>query len=170
VNLRWDLLAAAVGGDPIVGAMLDHGATVGPDTARYLACDAQILPFVMDGKGAVLDVGRTQRLSTKGIRAALAARDKGCSYPGCDRPPAMTQAHHVTHWADGGVTSVGNMTLLCGHHHRRVHKQGYTITMRDNRPVFHPPERMRDHLPAGSNPIRYPKRRHDQRLSAVLNR
>ncbi|WP_242419678.1 HNH endonuclease signature motif containing protein, partial [Frankia sp. CpI1-P] len=32
------------------------------------------------------------------LRRALAARDRGCTFPGCDRPPSWCEAHHVIHW------------------------------------------------------------------------
>lgn len=31
----------------------------------------------------------------------------------------------VHHWANGGVTSLDNLVLLCRHHHRLVHEQGF---------------------------------------------
>jgi hypothetical protein len=33
-------------------------------------------------------------------------------------------AHHIEHWADGGATSLDNLTLLCSHHHRLLHEGG----------------------------------------------
>ena len=45
----------------------------------------------------------------------------------CDRPPPRCEAHHVTHWADGGPTAVHNMVLLCAFHHRFVHEHGWRI-------------------------------------------
>ena len=39
----------------------------------------------------------------------------------------MSHAHHIVHWADGGVTSLPNMILLCGHHHRLIHAAPWTI-------------------------------------------
>lgn len=54
--------------------------------------------------------------------------DKGCSFPGCDRPPSWCQAHHIRHWIDGGVTDIDNLTLLCERHHHVVHTRGSTAT------------------------------------------
>ncbi|WP_433352663.1 DUF222 domain-containing protein [Micromonospora saelicesensis] len=96
---------------------LDIGLELTPDTVRRLACDASILPAVLSGAGQVLDVGRQRRLITGPLRRALALRDRGCAFPGCDRPPRWCDAHHIHHWADGGTTSLGNAVLLCGHHH-----------------------------------------------------
>ncbi len=78
----------------------------------------------------VLDVGRATRLVTPGQRAALNARDKGCVYPGCDRPPEWTDAHHIIHWADGGATNLDNLALLCQRHHTIVHQQELTLIRR----------------------------------------
>ena len=69
----------------------------------------------------VLDVGRNQRLVTAAIWKALVARDRHCRFPDCTRPPLMCHAHHLQHWVDGGATSLANMILLCGHHHRLIH-------------------------------------------------
>ncbi len=67
-----------------------------------------------------LAVGRATRLATKAQRTALAIRDGGCVIPGCERPPAECQSHHVTDWAAGGRTDCDNLALLCWTHHRQV--------------------------------------------------
>ena len=86
-------------------------------------------PWSWAVKGQPLDVGRAKRLVTPGLLAALWARDKGCTYPGCGRPPLWCDAHHVKHWADGGPTSLMNLALLCGHHHTYVHHRDLTATV-----------------------------------------
>jgi hypothetical protein len=61
-------------------------------------------------------------------RRAVIARDQHCVYPGCDQPPARCEVHHaVTHWADGGNTSVANSALLCWYHHQLVDTCGITM-------------------------------------------
>ena len=35
------------------------------------------------------------------------------------------EAHHLAHWAHAGETSLGNLTLLCTHHHRLLHEGGF---------------------------------------------
>jgi len=76
----------------------------------------QSVALQLGSQGQPLDVGRTKRLVTPALLAALWARDKGCTYPSCGRPPQWADAHHVTHWADGGTTCLLNLALLCGYH------------------------------------------------------
>jgi len=81
---------------------------------------------VEDEKGEPLSVGRKQRTVPTALKRALWSRDRGCSLPGCTHT-RFVDAHHIEHWADGGETSLANVTLLCSSHHRLVHEGGYTI-------------------------------------------
>ena len=99
------------------GAGLADGTQLTAGQLRQYACDAGILPVILGGPSGVLDVGRAQRLVTPDIRHALHVRDRGCVFPGCDRPAADCDAHHITPWAQGGSTSLSNLCLLCRHHH-----------------------------------------------------
>ncbi|MFF1819871.1 DUF222 domain-containing protein, partial [Kribbella sp. NPDC058245] len=76
------------------------GAGLSASTARMLACDAKIIPVVLGSKSEPLDVGRCERLVTKGMRHALNTRDRGCVV--CGAPPVMCDAHHLISWIDGG--------------------------------------------------------------------
>ncbi|MGQ5260010.1 DUF222 domain-containing protein [Micromonospora sp. ZYX-F-536] len=135
---------------------LDVGLQLTPDTVRRLACDAAILPAVLGGSGQVLDVGRQRRLITGPLRRALVLRDRGCAFPGCDRPPRWCAAHHIRHWADGGPTSLDNAVLLCGHHHRHVHQSDWAVHLGDDgHPEFVPP--------AWLDPDQLPRRNHYHR-------
>ncbi|MGC5322913.1 DUF222 domain-containing protein [Micromonospora arida] len=90
------------------------------------------------------------------LRRALVLRDRGCAFPGCDRPPRWCDAHHIHHWADGGRTSLTNAVLLCAHHHRHVHRGEWTVRLGgDGRPEFVPP--------AWLDPDRLPRRNHYHR-------
>ena len=138
--------------------MLTNGTTADgtdlpPDVLRRLACDAEIIPAVLGSGGEVLDVGRLRRLVTPAIWTALVVRDRHCTFPACTRPPLMCHAHHLRHWADGGDTSLDNLALLCGHHHRVIHHSPWEIRLNDpdRQPEFLPPSKL------GVNPewIRY---------------
>ena len=81
-------------------------------------------------EGAVLDVGRRTRTIPSAIRRALAARDARCRFPGCTA--RRCDAHHITHWCDGGRTSLDNLLLLCRRHHRLVHEGGFQAVQDQN--------------------------------------
>ncbi|HZX04313.1 HNH endonuclease signature motif containing protein [Kribbella sp.] len=104
-----------------------YGDDLSAATIRRLACDANVIPLVLGSNSEPLDVGRRERLVTKHIRHALNARDKGCVV--CSAPPVMCDAHHLTHWQDGGVTALTNLALLCRHHHVDLHNARWTITI-----------------------------------------
>ena len=69
-------------------AMLDTGQPLSITAIRRLACDAELIPAVLDTSGMPLDVGRRMRLVPPSMRRALILRDGGCAFPGCTRPPA----------------------------------------------------------------------------------
>ena len=98
-------------------AQLASGHRLTAGELRQYACDADILPVVLGGPSGVLDVGQKHRLVTPTIRQALHARDQGCVFPGCNRPAADCDAHHIVPWQQGGATSLANLCLLCKHHH-----------------------------------------------------
>jgi hypothetical protein len=138
--LRDALGDRAVGHIAGVGLTGD-GAELSVATVRRLACDAEIVPAVLGTQGEVLDVGRTRRLVSLAIWLALALRDRHCAFPHCTRPPVMCHAHHIVHWVDGGRTSLSNLVLLCGHHHRVMHSSPWEVRINpdDRRPEFLPP-------------------------------
>ncbi|MBQ6642006.1 MAG: DUF222 domain-containing protein [Saccharopolyspora sp.] len=121
------------------GTIDTTGQPITADNARRIACDAEILPVLLDGESRPLDVGRAQRSAPPHLRAALLARDGSCAFPGCDHPPGTAQAHHIRHWADGGHTALTNLVMLCAHHHTVIHAQHWNIQLHQGRPVFTPP-------------------------------
>jgi Domain of unknown function (DUF222)/HNH endonuclease len=126
--------------DSLGTALLDPTGPISPHTARRLACDAQIIPVLLGTHAEPLDVGRASRTIPTPIRRALTARDRGCAFPSCDRPPTWCDGHHIQHWANGGPTSLSNLVLLCGHHHRRIHHAGWHVRINTHgTPEFHPP-------------------------------
>ncbi len=135
VTVDFDALAQ----DLAVG-QLDTGALLSPSATRRLACQAQILPVMLDGRGVPIDIGRARRQYTGAARTAVVLRDGGCAFPGCDRPPRWTEIHHIQYWAQGGRTDRDNGVALCSHHHRLIHRAEWTIQIgTDRRPEFIPP-------------------------------
>ena len=63
---------------------------------------------------------------------ALWIRDKGCTFPGCSRPPSWCDAHHCWHWCDGGPTDLSNLAsaLPAAPHDRapaRLHRHHHRV-------------------------------------------
>ena len=116
-----------------------HGGRISVPQALRIAAEADIVPVILGDAGGVLAYGLTRRTASIGQRRALAARDGGCSFPACDRPPDWCETHHVVAWADGGRTDLENLTLVCGFHHREHRKRGWTCHMTDGVPHWRPP-------------------------------
>jgi hypothetical protein len=97
-----------------------------PETARRLACHADLIGAVVDARGEVLALGRTRRLVSRAQRRALMIRDSMCQFPGCHQTGHL-DAHHIVAWAAGGPTDLDNLILICRWHHTAVHEGGMTI-------------------------------------------
>ncbi len=132
VTISFDDLRQAV--DATLGAdgstpagITDAGERLDAASIRRLACEADVIPVVLGSPGRVVDVGRRQRTVRPAQRNALIIRDRGCVWPDCDAPPARCDAHHVTHWSNGGPTNLANLALLCHQHHTLVHEGGHAL-------------------------------------------
>ena len=123
-------LLGAPGGD------LEFAGAVPAATMQRLACNASIRRVLLGSNSEVIDVGRARRMPSPAARAALRVRDRGCVWPGCDRPASWTTAHHVRHWGHGGVSDVPNLVLLCHRHHWSVHEGGWQVVRTDGREVL----------------------------------
>lgn len=115
---------------------LEHTGPVSTKTAETLLCDCSVARVVLSGRSEPLDVGRRTSVPPPSLRRAVIARDRHCRFPGCDRPPSWSDAHHVVHWAKGGVTALQNLILLCRRHHRLIHHGRFRVEMVDARLVF----------------------------------
>lgn len=101
------------------------GEVLTAETVRRLACDAQVVPVVLGSRGEILDQGQAVRLFNRAQVRHLWLRDQHCTFPGCSKPAAWTDAHHLVHWADGGASETRNAALLCRAHHTVVHRDRY---------------------------------------------
>ena len=116
---------------------LDDTHWISPKTAKRLACDATLVTVLEDKKGTVLNIGRRTRIISASIKRALNIRDRTCRVPGCCQSKYL-DAHHIQHWADGGETSLGNLVNLCRHHHRLLHREGFSIHVEQGRVAREP--------------------------------
>lgn len=105
---------------------------ISAQTVQRLACDSSITRVVLGSESVVIDVGRARRVVSGTTRRALDARDRRCQWPGCDRPPSWSAAHHVVHWARGGDTNLSNLVLLCHRHHWLAHEGRWQLVRTDD--------------------------------------
>jgi hypothetical protein len=133
VTINHDHLTRAVG-----AAHLDTGDHLTAGQTRRIACQAGILPAILDGESQPLDLGRTQRFHTEAQRVALATTHTTCLAEGCDVPYAWTEIHHLHPWHQGGPTDLTHAAPLCGYHHHRIHDPTYTHRIKpDGTITFH---------------------------------
>jgi hypothetical protein len=56
----------------------------------------------------------------------------------------------VVPWAEGGATRLDNLVLLCRHHHRRVHEEGWRLELVEGESTAGGRPTVRVHRPDGS--------------------
>ena len=140
-----------------------HGTFLTRDEIKRITCDSDLTRVILDPQSQPLDVGRTRRLITPALRAAVCARDIRCVFPNCDRDSHWCDAHHLHHWADGGETKLDNLVLLCRHHHRLIHEGGWTISGTPGNLTFHRPDGTK--LGEDPPPRPWPILKHDLRTA-----
>ncbi|TFD90663.1 HNH endonuclease [Cryobacterium lactosi] len=115
-------------------------APVSRETIGRLICTSGTVEVALDADGQPLNLGREERIFSQAQRIAMAARDGGCRWGDCDRPPSRTEAHHLEEWVrDHGLTDIRLGILLCGPHHRLLHNQGWQIFENRGRYWLRPP-------------------------------
>ena len=105
------------------------GADLPVETVRRLACEAEILPVVLDGRSVPIDVGRSKRLATVHQRRALEAIHPTCAIPDCEVIFDHCNVHHIDYWENGGSTDLNNMVPLCSRHHHAAHEGGWKLKL-----------------------------------------
>ncbi|TFC16336.1 hypothetical protein E3O19_07200 [Cryobacterium algoritolerans] len=70
----------------------------------------------------------------------MGARDGGCLWPDCDRPPSWTEAHHLKKWLlEHGLTDLADGICLCHPHHLPLHNTHWEILRNANTYRLKPP-------------------------------
>lgn len=110
------------------------------DLAADEGLNGTVFFHLMTEKAKSMALSTEQRHATPRQLAILAARDKGCTFPGCETPPGWCDAHHVFPWALGGRTDLNNLTLVCSMHHHLIDRSEWeTIMLKDGRAAWIPP-------------------------------
>ncbi|MCQ9389231.1 HNH endonuclease [Brevibacterium sp. 50QC2O2] len=84
-------------------------------------------------------VHSASRFATRRQVELIAARDRGCTFPGCDMPVGWCDAHHMIPWSTGGPTTVSNLTLACRFHHTWHDQHGWRAELIGGLPAWIPP-------------------------------
>ncbi len=109
---------------------LDDGTLLPVETLRRLACEAHIIPVVLDGAGVPLDLGRSRRLASNDQRRALRSMYRTCGIGECDVPFDQCEIHHITEWtAHQGDTDLDSLIPGCTRHHHLVHEGGWVLDL-----------------------------------------
>jgi hypothetical protein len=105
---------------------MEFSLPISSATVQRLACDSTVTRVLLKDS-VVIDVGKAERTVRGARRRALNARDQHCRWPGCERPAAWCDGHHIVFWASGGGDDLENLVLLCRRHHRMVHEGGWQL-------------------------------------------
>src|SRR4030081_3111740 len=118
INLTTTIegLKNEVGAPP---ADLELSLPISTRTLERITCDCTMSRVLLHDC-VEIDVGRAKRTVSGPTWRALRTRDRGCRFPGCDRPVEWSNPHHIIHWARGGPNNLPNLVLLCHFHHRLV--------------------------------------------------
>ena len=115
------------GPDETGTAKLDTGIRTAAGDLRRLACEAGLVPAVLNTKSVPLDLGRTRRLHSHHQRKALALVHDTCAIGTCERPFAWSEIHHLIPWSHHGDTDLEAIPL-CSWHHHRAHDPRWRLT------------------------------------------
>ena len=138
---------------------LADGSPIPVATARRLACEANLIPVVLDGESQALDVGSASRLATWAQRRALRAMYATCTIPDCHVKFDRCQIHHTVEWHHGGRTDLADLGPVCHEHHHQVHEGGWRLSFDADRTAhwWRPDGEL--HSAAQFRPLQPPRRR-----------
>lgn len=123
---RTELTLIAMATYPLV-SYLPTGVRCPDSTVQLLQCDPYLYPMIVNTLGKPVDLNDKRRFATDAQRKALAVRDGGCCFPGCDAPIEWLDIHHIKAIRNGGLTTLRNLVGLCRRHHGIVHRNGWSI-------------------------------------------
>ncbi len=119
-------LDMANGSNGELGAEVEYGPRVGPNTLEELLCGGSVQIVGLEN-GRPVVASDNSRAIPPAIRRFVAWRDGGCSVAGCHSRYRL-QPHHIRHRRHGGSHDPDNLAALCWfHHHVAIHGAGFTL-------------------------------------------
>jgi Domain of unknown function (DUF222) len=113
--------------DSTLAGELERAGLISADVVRRLVCDGEVIVALDDEAGHTMYEGRARRDPTPAQRREVWRRDRHCIFPGCAHV-LFTDCHHLEEWQAGGPTDLGNLALLCTHHHHLIHTKLWSMT------------------------------------------
>jgi hypothetical protein len=107
--------------------------------------------------GKALALYHTKRLASPAQRIVLYAKDRGCSFPGCDVPGYLCEVHHCNRYAVNPVTDINDLTFGCGPNHKLA-EQGWTTRKNNHGQTEWIPPPHLDHGQPRTNTYHHPEK------------
>ncbi len=119
-------LEAASASNGELGAEVEYGPRVGPETLRETLCTGSVQLIGLQNGKPVITSDNT-KVIPPAVRRFVAWRDGGCSIAGCHSRYRL-QPHHIEHRANDGDHDPDNLATLCWfHHHVAIHGSGFRL-------------------------------------------
>ncbi|MGV0420327.1 HNH endonuclease signature motif containing protein [Corynebacterium simulans] len=111
-----EFVEIAQGGGEEIQLRMTNGASIsGADFVSRVLSAHGLVSLVHPYEGPV-NLYRTRRFANEKQRLLAAAENPTCAWPGCNHPADSAQVHHLTSWARGGDTNIGNLVTCCAYH------------------------------------------------------
>ena len=121
-------------------AVASDGTLIRTQTALAAADQADLYWAVTTATGQILHLGRTRRIASRPADHRPLRPRSRMQLPRLRHPPEWCQRHHIVPWAEGGLTDLDNLTLLCAYHHHNFLTKGWECRMNEHRlPEWLPP-------------------------------
>jgi Domain of unknown function (DUF222) len=108
-------------------------------------------------KGKALALYHTKRLASPAQRIVLYAKDRGCTFPGCDVPGYLCEVHHNNPYATNPVTDINELSFACGPNHKLAEQGWTTRKNRHGHTEWIPPPHL-DHGQPRTNTYHHPEK------------
>jgi hypothetical protein len=111
-------------------AEIAGGPVIAPEIASEMLCDCNLQVVCHDAMDRAVGISHESRIVPRWLRRQLMRRDRACTFPGCNEKRYL-QAHHIVWWENGGPTQLDNLTMVCHHHHKLVHREGWSVVLNE---------------------------------------
>jgi len=110
-------------------ALLEGVGPIDIETARRLCATVPSITRLLTDpvSGSILEMDPRQYRVPAALKRWLAIQQDTCDFPGCGRRAAHCDLDHTRAWADGGTTTVDNLSYRCRTHHTMKHQTKWRV-------------------------------------------